>query len=249
MIYPKLNLWMGLLFCGTVANLAFAQGSPPVVIEGGTLIDGNGGAPIRDAQVLIQGNKIVRVGNKGQAYPANAQVIRADGKFILPGLWDSQANFYSYQGEPMLNHGVTSFIGIGDNGETGVFMHEGILAGKIISPRPWDAPVHFQARANLNGLESPYQQLHVLKTADEAREWTRRLLALGADIIPFQDGRCPDDVVKAAFEEAHKAGKATLIRSGGPEILPRKAAERPVCTLSVPNGAALGGNRGRTNSC
>ena len=75
---------------------------------------------------------------------------------------------------------MTSFIGIGDNGETGVFMHEGILAGKILSPRPWDAPVHFQWRANLNGLESPYQQLHVLKTADEAREWTRRLLALVA---------------------------------------------------------------------
>src|SRR3982751_709932 len=46
MIYPKWNLWMGLLFCGTVSNLAFAQGPPPVVIEGGTLIDGNGGTPI-----------------------------------------------------------------------------------------------------------------------------------------------------------------------------------------------------------
>jgi len=239
MIYPKLNLWMGLLFCATVSNLAFAQGPLPLVIEGGTLIDGNGGAPIRDAQVLIQGNKIVRIGRKGQAYPASAQVIRADGKFILPGLWDSQANFYSYQGEPMLNHGVTSFIGIGDNGETGVFMHEGILAGKILSPRPWDAPVHFQARANLNGLESPYQQLHVLKTADEAREWTRRLLALGADIIPFQDGRCPDDVVKAAFEEAHKAGKAALIRSGGPEILPRKAADLGADILPHSAGVAI----------
>jgi len=205
--------------------ISCAQGSLVLVIQGGTLIDGNGGAPIREVQVTIQGNKIARIGKKGDPVPANAQLISADGKFILPGLWDSQANFYSYQGEPMLNSGVTSFIGIGDNGEAGVFMHEGIAAGRILAPRPWDAPVHFQARANLNGLESPYQQLHVLKTAEEAREWTRRLLALGADVIFFQDGRCPDDVVKAAFEEAHRAGKATAIRSGGPEIYARKAAD------------------------
>ena len=104
-------------------------------------------------------------------------------------------------------------------------MKEGIAKGRILSPRPFDAPVHFQEFANLNGLESPYQQLHVLKTADEAREWTRRILALGAEIVPFQNGRAADDVVRTAFEEAHKAGKTTIIRSGGPEILPRKAAD------------------------
>src|SRR5262252_1990715 len=179
-----------------------AQEDSVLVIRGGSLIDGNGRTPLREVQVTIQGNKIARIGKKGDPVPANAELIDADRKFILPGLWDSQANFYSYQGEPMLNSGVTSFIGIGDNGEAGVFMHEGIAAGRILAPRPWDAPVHFQARANLNGLESPYQQLHVLKTAEEARQWTRRLLALGADVI-FQDGRCPDGVVKAAFEEAH----------------------------------------------
>lgn len=196
-----------------------------VVIDGGTLIDGNGGAPVRDTQIVIQANRIVKIGKKGDAIPAGARVVRGDGKWIVPGLFDSQLNFYSYQGEAMLNHGVTSFIGIGDNGETGVFMHEGILSGKILSPRPFDAPVHFQEFANLNGLESPYQQLHVLTTEAEAREWTRKILALGADIVPFQTGRAKDEVVKAAFEEAHKAGKATLIRSNGPEILTKKAAD------------------------
>src|SRR5580698_135080 len=63
---------------------AFAQ--TPIVIEGGTLIDGNGGAPVADSVVIIQGNKITAVSRKGQAaYPAGAQVIKADGKFVLPG--------------------------------------------------------------------------------------------------------------------------------------------------------------------
>jgi len=196
-----------------------------IVIDGGTLIDGNGGAPVGDVQIVIRGNKIVRVGKKGEPSPAGARVIKADGKFILPGLWDAQLNFFSYQGETLLNNGVTSYIGIGNNGETGVFMHDGIVKGKILSPRPFDTPVRFVEAANLNGLESPYQQVRPLKTAEEASEWTRRTLALGADIVPFQTGRAPDDVVRTAFEEAHKAGKSAIIRSGGPEILPKKAAD------------------------
>ena len=50
--------------CGAMAALllapsAFAQA--PIVIEGGTLIDGNGGAPLGDSVVIIQGNKITAV--------------------------------------------------------------------------------------------------------------------------------------------------------------------------------------------
>jgi imidazolonepropionase-like amidohydrolase len=216
-----------------VAILAWATGhlsgqAPTpgiVVIEGGTLIDGNGGAPVRDVQIVIRENRIANIGRRGAAIPRGATVVAADGKFVIPGLWDAQLNFYSHNGEPMLNHGVTSFTGIGDNGEAGVFMHEGVLKGRIVAPRPWDAPVHFQEFANLNGLESPYFQLRVLNTAEEAREWTRRVLALGADGVFFQNGRAKDEVVRTAFEAAHRAGKPGYIRATGPEIFPRKAAD------------------------
>src|ERR1700704_174261 len=73
-------------------NATHAQQTAALVIEGGTLIDGNGGAPVPDTVVVIQGNKIATVGRKGQTnYPANAQVIKADGKFIVPGLWDAHS--------------------------------------------------------------------------------------------------------------------------------------------------------------
>lgn len=222
------------------SHVAGQAGAPAVlVIDGGTLIDGNGGTPARDVQIVIRNNRIAAIGRKGAATPTGAQVIRADGKYIIPGLWDAQLNFYSYQGESMLNSGVTSFIGIGDNGEAGVFMHEGITAGRIVSPRPVDAPVHFQEFANLNGLESPYQQLHVLTTADAAREWTRRILALGADAVFFQNGRASDEVVRTAFEEAHKANKPTFIRSGGPEILTKKAADLGADVIPHSLGVAI----------
>src|SRR5713226_5316333 len=82
--------------CAVVVALlpmhAFAQTS--IVIEGGTLIDGNGGAPVPDSVIIIQGNKIAAVSRKGQAsYPPGVQVIKADGKFVLPGLIDGQVSY------------------------------------------------------------------------------------------------------------------------------------------------------------
>ena len=126
-----------LVYWATLNPLAGqAQQSGTLVIDGGTLIDGNGGAPVRDVQIVVQGNHISKIGKKGDPHSPDAQVLQADGKFIVPGLWDSQLNFYSYQGEALLNSEVTSFIGIGDNGEAGLFMHEGILKGRILAPRP-----------------------------------------------------------------------------------------------------------------
>src|SRR5262245_30973207 len=69
-------------------HAAFIQVAPPavIVVEGGTLIDGNGGPPVRDVQIVIEGNRITSIGRKGQNRQPNAQMINADGKFILPGL-------------------------------------------------------------------------------------------------------------------------------------------------------------------
>src|SRR5271154_4611990 len=88
-----LFLLLGVLGCVKAAR---SQQASALVIEGGTLIDGNGGAPLKDSVIVIEGNKITSVSRKGQAaYPANAWVIKADGKYVLPGLFDSQ-NSYSW---------------------------------------------------------------------------------------------------------------------------------------------------------
>jgi hypothetical protein len=199
---------------------AFIQAQAPVsrilVIDGGTLIDGSGAPPIRDTQVLIEGDRIRSVGRRGQPAPAGAQVVNAAGKFIVPGLWDSLANFLWYQGEIFLNNGVTSFIGIGDMGEVFVLYDEGLKRGKLRGPRAFDWPVHFQGPAgNLTGLESPFDSPHPIATVDEARAWTKRVLDLGGYGVSFQNGAVSQDIFKAAVEVAHAAGKPIGIRAGG----------------------------------
>src|SRR5678815_5815221 len=69
---------LGALFCifAPWLHAAFFQVVPPalLIIEGGTLIDGNGGPPIRDVQIAIEGNRIASIGRKGQNRQANAPV-------------------------------------------------------------------------------------------------------------------------------------------------------------------------------
>ncbi len=132
---PRYALFLLLAILASIA-LVRSQKPAALVIEGGTLIDGNGGAPVQDAVVVIQGNKITSVSRKGQsAYPANAWIIKADGKYVLPGLFDSQNSYSWYFGEAMLNHGVTSTVDVGTTGETAVPYRDAVFHGKARGPR------------------------------------------------------------------------------------------------------------------
>jgi imidazolonepropionase-like amidohydrolase len=209
---------VALAFAARAADPVRAQGATPqtLVLDGGTLIDGNGGPPVANAQVVVTGNRIARVGRKGDAPPAGAQIVNTDGRFILPGLIDGLVNYLWYQGEIYLNNGVTSYVGIGDMGEVGIAYEEAIRRGKIRAPRPFDWAVHFAGPApNLTGLESPFDAPHPLANPEEARVWTKRVLDLGGDGITFQNGGVSPETFKAAVDVAHAAGKPVGIRAGG----------------------------------
>src|SRR5438132_1448628 len=57
-------------------------------VIGGTIIDGNGGNPIEDGVILIDGKRITSVGDRSTPIPPNAEQIQATGKFVIPGLLD-----------------------------------------------------------------------------------------------------------------------------------------------------------------
>jgi imidazolonepropionase-like amidohydrolase len=68
-------------------------------IVGGTVIDGNGGAPLADATVLLRGNRIEKIGPRASvSVPAGAQVINAAGKFVTPGFVDTNVHISLYGG-------------------------------------------------------------------------------------------------------------------------------------------------------
>ena len=71
-----------------------AAPSPPlaaVVIRAGTLIDGTGAAPIRNAVIVVQGDRITAVG-ANVPVPAGATVIDLSGATVLPGFIDAHVH-------------------------------------------------------------------------------------------------------------------------------------------------------------
>src|SRR5437867_8241074 len=71
------------------------------IIRAGTLIDGTGAPPVRDAVVHIDGGRIEAVTTAGTSgsWPAGAEVIDAAGLTVLPGLIDCHDHlaFHGYE--------------------------------------------------------------------------------------------------------------------------------------------------------
>jgi len=78
-----------MLFVALLA--ASAAQAATLVLAGGTIIDGYGNAPIANGVVIVEDDRIVAVGGRGQVLvPDGAEVISTEGMTVLPGLWDMQ---------------------------------------------------------------------------------------------------------------------------------------------------------------
>jgi hypothetical protein len=217
-----------------------AQQPAALVIEGGTLIDGNGGTPLPNSAIIIQGNKITAVGRKGQAtYPPNSQIIKADGKFIVPGLWDAHSYGTWFLNDFYLNHGVTSLIDNGLGGELSIVHREAVNRGKIAGPRYF---ISIGSQSTNPRFDTGFEPLlfpdRIPKTAAEGRQITKRFIDAGADFIFYQDASIPLDIVAAGLEEAKKAGRPIGIERVSSALPLTKAVEMGFDYLTHSPGVA-----------
>ena len=82
-----------LFFCAAACSAQIT------VIDGATLIDGNGGAPVANAVVVIDGSRITAAGPRASVkIPANATVIDAKGRYVIPGMIDTNVHLSLYGG-------------------------------------------------------------------------------------------------------------------------------------------------------
>src|ERR1700744_3539797 len=81
------------LLCASVVR------AETVVLTGGTIIDGNGGAPIHDGVIVIQDKRIAAVGPRASVQiPSGAREVKVTGKYIVPGLMDANVHLVSWPG-------------------------------------------------------------------------------------------------------------------------------------------------------
>ncbi|MEX2123136.1 MAG: amidohydrolase family protein [Woeseia sp.] len=72
--------------------------SPVLVLRGGTIIDGTDADPIRNGVLVIQGDRIVSVGSRGQVKLPQEEhrVIDVSGSYLIPGLIDLHVHLAGY---------------------------------------------------------------------------------------------------------------------------------------------------------
>ncbi len=91
-----MKLLRALLFLALIPVCGY---SADTAIVGATVLDGNGGAPLADATVVISGNRITAIGKRGSVtVPAGATVVDAAGKFVTPGFIDTNVHLSLYGG-------------------------------------------------------------------------------------------------------------------------------------------------------
>jgi hypothetical protein len=162
----------------------------PLVFDGVTVIDVQQGRRLPAQRVVIVGNRIRAMGSgRTVQMPAGARVVDAQGKYLIPGLWDLHVHpfhstdvFYPL----LIANGVT---GMRDAGspvplDTLRLWRTEILAGTRVGP-PRQLFSGQAIAGPLEGCKRGYMNNYETCVADEAdaRHLVDSLKAAGADMI------------------------------------------------------------------
>ncbi len=207
-----------------LGSLNLVAQTPTVVLEGGTLIDGTGRAPINDAVVVIEGTRIKSVGTKGQiSVPSNATIIKTDGRTILPGLVDGHVHldiyFPSYMPQMLLHYGVTTMAELNNDTDWILLQREAFNSGRQRGPRMYVSGEALDGPTSVTNTDARVV-VHSLKTPEEARAQVRSLAAKGVDMVKTNYTLTYEQLA-AILDEAKKANLPVV----GHTRNMRKAAE------------------------
>jgi hypothetical protein len=111
------------------------DGSGPLIVRDGRLIDGTGKPPIEHLTVVIQGDRITKVTTGPVDVPRGAQVIEAAGLTIMPGLIDMHVHSRPWVFPLFLQFGVATVRDLGS--VPGYIYHarQEEQAGRLTAPR------------------------------------------------------------------------------------------------------------------
>jgi imidazolonepropionase-like amidohydrolase len=212
-----------------------------IAIEHGTLIDGTGRAPIADAVILIEGERIRSVGPQETVrIPRDANVIDAHGKFILPGLIDCHCHLEGVGlgdlgelpaewaspeklRELMLDDARLDLYGgvttVRDVGSTPLLfdVRQEIESGTFPGPRVIAAGQQLVKKSPRAYMAPSFLEYD---GPDDSRQQVRHLVALGADLIKVRltsQRPLPSlEELRAIVTEAHHLGRRVTVHTDVP---------------------------------
>lgn len=207
-LLPQLSAQVDAAHAARQRQLAtrLTQAPPPggVAIIHARLFDSERGAIVPDATVVIDGDRIVAVGDARTAVPAGARVIDAHGQTLLPGMWDLHEHVDGASGALALATGVTTIRDLGNDPDD-------VAARR----RRWDDGTELGPRALIDGLIDGRDAMAApagiyVGDAAEARAAVARYATMGFEGIKIYNSVLPA-LVPPMIEEAH----ARHLRVGG----------------------------------
>lgn len=194
--------------------VASAQNAPLAVTDV-TIVDGTGGPPRLHMTVLIRDGRISAIDSASRTnIPANATIVGASGKFLIPGLWDMHVHL-AKAGDKALGlfiaNGVTSVRDMGGDFALVQRWRSEIAAGTRVGPRIRSAGPLLESaervrRMKARGTIEPVDRFRapVADTTD-ARRVVDSVARLGVDFVKMRTAASPQ-VYLAIAAATRRAG-------------------------------------------
>ncbi|MCQ4165574.1 amidohydrolase family protein [Tahibacter harae] len=106
-----------------------------LVIRNARLFDARDLSVTAGSSVLVRGERIVRAGPDAQVFAPGAEVIDAQGRFLMPGLWDNHQHITGVDGLLDIACGVTSARDLANDTDAFLARLARFDAGSEIGPR------------------------------------------------------------------------------------------------------------------
>ncbi len=146
-----------------------------IVLRGATVVTMKGDEVLKDADVVIENNRITRVGTKGSA-PAGAKIFDVKGKTITPGFIDTHAHWFEIKRGILdtqnwaflanLAYGVTAGLDV-QTGTNDMFAYQDLVdTGDILGQRAFStgpgvfSDNNFQSEEEVKGVLTKYRDYY-----------------------------------------------------------------------------------------
>jgi imidazolonepropionase-like amidohydrolase len=201
---------------------------------GGTVIDGTSRAPLSDAVVLVEDDRVAAVTTDRNAIPADAAVVDATGRWIVPGLMDANVHLVAAKTPTLLAEfegrydelveeaagialraGITTVFDTWGPLDALIAVRDRIARGEVVGSRVFVA-------GNIVGLDGPlsgdfWANENPLDPATAARIDAAYAQGVGSDLLR----RTPDEVRRRVREYIERSGVDFIKYAGSGHDQPR----------------------------